>query len=93
MATKKLQILNSLIKQAENADMLDGKHANEFTLVTDFEELQKKVGGMPVSEQIAIATSNRLVPSCTTSDNGKFLRVVNGVPAWVTVPDARGVSF
>lgn len=33
------------------------------------------------------------LPSVTASDNGKFLRVVNG--AWVadTVPNANGVSF
>ena len=30
MATKKLQILDSLIKQAENANTLDGKHASDF---------------------------------------------------------------
>ena len=30
---------------------------------------------------------------CTTSDNGKFLQVVNGAPAWVDVSSASGVSF
>ncbi len=42
MATKKLQILDSLIKQAENANTLDGKHASDFlntiTLTTVFDE-------------------------------------------------------
>jgi hypothetical protein len=33
------------------------------------------------------------VPDCTTSDNGKFLRVVNGVAAWSTVPNAEEASF
>ena len=33
------------------------------------------------------------VPSVTASDNGKFLRVVNGVWAAVTIPDANGGSF
>ena len=27
----------------------------------------------------------KAVPASTTSDNGKFLRVVNGSPAWQTV--------
>ena len=33
------------------------------------------------------------VPTVTTSDNGKFLRVVNGVWAADTVPSAGGVAF
>jgi hypothetical protein len=33
------------------------------------------------------------LPSVTSSDNGKFLRVVNGAWAAATVPSANGVSF
>jgi hypothetical protein len=33
------------------------------------------------------------LPSVTSSDNGKFLRVVNGTWAAATVPSANGVSF
>ena len=33
------------------------------------------------------------VPSVTTADNGKFLRVVNGVAAWATVPVMEGGSY
>ena len=33
------------------------------------------------------------VPTVTTSDNGKFLRVVNGAWAAVAIPDANGGSF
>ena len=33
------------------------------------------------------------VPSVTTSDNGKFLRVANGAWAAVTIDNANGVSF
>ena len=33
------------------------------------------------------------VPSCTTSNNGQFLRVVNGVAAWSTIPSAEEASF
>ena len=33
------------------------------------------------------------VPSVTTSDNGKFLRVVNGAWAVAEVDNANGVSF
>ena len=35
----------------------------------------------------------REVPVVTTSDNGKFLRVVNGAWAAVSISDANGVSF
>jgi hypothetical protein len=40
-----------------------------------------------------VPVANGGVPSCTTSDNGKFLRVVNGVAAWSTVPNAEEASF
>lgn len=33
------------------------------------------------------------VPSCTTSNNGQFLRVVNGVAAWSTIHNAEEASF
>ena len=35
----------------------------------------------------------REVPSVTTSDNGKFLRVVNGAWSAETIPSANGGSF
>lgn len=33
------------------------------------------------------------IPPCSTSNNGQFLRVVNGVVAWSTVPNAEEASF
>ena len=39
------------------------------------------------------AVTIRELPSVTTSDNGKFLRVVNGAWSAVTIPDANGGSF
>ena len=39
------------------------------------------------------AVTVREVPAVTTSDNGKFLRVVNGVWSAATVDNANGVSF
>lgn len=33
------------------------------------------------------------VPSATTADNGKFLRVVDGTPAWVAIGNAEEASF
>ena len=40
-----------------------------------------------------VPVENGGVPSATTADNGKFLRVVNGSAAWTTVSSAEGVSF
>lgn len=41
------------------------------------------------------ATLNSINPiiETTTSDNGKFLRVVNGAPVWATVLNAEEASF
>lgn len=41
----------------------------------------------------ALPVENGGVPSCTASDNGKFLRVVNGVATWSTISNAENVSF
>jgi len=35
----------------------------------------------------------REIPAVTASDNGKFLRVVNGAWAAVAIADANGVKF
>lgn len=34
-----------------------------------------------------------LIPPSTTNDNGKFLRVVNGIAVWQSIPSAEGASF
>lgn len=39
------------------------------------------------------AVTTREVPAVTTSDNGKFLRVVNGTWVAVAILDANGVEF
>jgi hypothetical protein len=39
------------------------------------------------------AVTVKAVPNCTTTDNGKFLRVVNGVATWSTVPNAEEATF
>lgn len=59
MATKKIQILDSLIKQAENANMLGGKTVDEFALAMDFEALKSLVGDSAVSEQIDSAITSK----------------------------------
>lgn len=39
------------------------------------------------------AWSKKELPDVTASDNGKFLRVVSGAWAAVSISDANGVSF
>ncbi len=39
------------------------------------------------------AWSKKELPAVTTSDNGKFLRVVNGAWATASISDANGVNF
>lgn len=52
-----------------------------------------------VNEQLALKADKSTVdamltvPSSTASDNGKFLRVVNGSAAWITVPNAEESGF
>lgn len=39
------------------------------------------------------AVTVKAVPNCSTSNNGQFLRVVNGVATWSTVPYAEEATF
>lgn len=38
-------------------------------------------------------TLDSRIPAASASDNGKFLRVVNGVATWTTIPNAEEASF
>ena len=38
-------------------------------------------------------TPETALPSYTEADNGKFLQIVDGVPTWVSIENAEGVSF
>lgn len=77
MLTKKLQILDSLVKQAENADTLDGKHAAEFANADDMDtaqsnisDLRTLVGDTAVSEQISTAMADTLTIDTTDAEAG-----------------------
>lgn len=60
MSTKKLQIVDYTVQQAQNADTVDGKHASEFASATDLSDLQGKVGDVAVSEQISTAIADKV---------------------------------
>ena len=46
-----------------------------------------------VSAYGTLPVANGGVPSCTASDNDKFLRVVNGVATWSDIPSAENSTF
>ena len=56
---------------------------------------------LTTADQVVLEDGSRLntvigdsaLPSITAEDNGKFLKVVNGSPAWVTVSNAEEASF
>ena len=80
MATKKLQILDSLIKQAENANTLDGKHASDFlntiTLTTVFDE----------NFNVLVTTDATTIPkdfATDYKDNAKYVFVPSSVYSFV----------
>jgi hypothetical protein len=39
------------------------------------------------------SASTSAIPPFTAADEGKFLRIVNGTLAWVSVPNAEEASF
>lgn len=96
MSTKKLQILDYNIKQAENADTVDGKHANDFAAASDVSALQVKVGDTSVSEQISTAISEIDYP--VDSVNGKTGAVmltandVGALPVDTEIPSISGLA-
>lgn len=46
-------------------------------------------------DQVILEDGSRLntIFAVTPDDNGKFLKIVNGFPAWVAIPNAEGESF
>ena len=61
------------------ADILDFPIIPEATV----ESVNGKTGVVIINE----------IPSCSTSNNGQFLRVVNGFASWSTVHNAEEASF
>ena len=62
---------------------LDADYVDDSTSTNKFVTAQEKQGW---DDKISVPTS-------TSADNGKFLRVVNGVATWQTVPQAESNSF
>ena len=49
------------------------------------------IGGTGQDDTAAIKVA--IVPFPTAADEGKFLRVVNGIPTWVSIPNAEEATF
>jgi hypothetical protein len=67
-----------------------------ITWRTDYAESVLVQSGEDVTTQVADALAKQLgsgLPAHSSADNGKFLRIVNGAPAWATVQNAEEVSF
>ena len=76
MSTKKLQILNSIMKQAENADTLDGRHADEFVLASDFAQpdwnaAEGEAGHVLNRTHWSKTTISEILPECSLTAKNK----------------------
>lgn len=89
--TKILQIVDNLVKQAENADTLDGKHASEFAAASDVETLKTQVGDASVSEQINTAVKDKANTSDLTAHTGNSTVHITSAErtAWNAKADAE----
>jgi hypothetical protein len=88
MSTKKIQIINSLVKQAENADTLDGKHADEFAAASEvdasIENLQTQIDA--ISNNPTTASNVYIVPyysstSITDAQVAEIVETTNKIKA------------
>lgn len=91
MSTKKLQIIGSLMGQAQDADTVDGKHASDFASATDVEGLKVLVGDTSVSEQIG-ALANTYLPLTGGQVNGEIAVYDEQNGSMITV-DGRAIHF
>ena len=74
------------------------RNGNSFPLVHATavqvgDDEETRLSAVLTSLQTAIAALQGLLPAVSSSDNGKFLSVVSGQYALVSLPNAEGVSF
>lgn len=67
MSTKKLQLIDSLVKQADNADKLDGKHANEFAELDENGKIPATQ--LPSLDEVGAATKPTILFTSDTGNN------------------------
>lgn len=69
MSTKKIQIIDSLIKHAENASTLGGRSASYFAVASDVRDIKAQIGDESVATQISTA-----VDELTADDFGVYVQ-------------------
>lgn len=74
--------IDEAIAKMGNATQVQANWAQTDTTAADY-----------IKNKPAIPMGEESLPDIATDDNGKFLRVVNGVAAWATVDNAEGASF
>ena len=74
--------VDTLLEVGNGAD--DGARSNAFEVYDDGHAEVKTMGSTDNSLTTKKYVDAR-IPAATTTDNGKFLRVVNGVPTWVAL--------
>ena len=101
MADKTMKILviggNSyeIVDEQARTDIETLKDANtiDATLSHSGQAADAKATGDAINQLSYKVNKIISVPTSTTEDNGKFLRVVNGSALWQTVQNAEEVSF
>lgn len=76
----------------ENNEVIDALNSAIGNKVDKIDGKGLSTNDFTNEEKNKLATINE-VPACTTNDNDKFLRVVNGVATWTAVSNAEEVSF
>lgn len=85
-------------------DTLTIAAGNNVTITPDATNDKITIAAKDTTYSVATTSANGLmsstdkskldgIPSCSTSNNGQFLRVINGVATWSTVSSAEEASF
>jgi len=85
-------IINNLTTNVTNKPLSAAQGVELKRLIT---LLETEVGKKALSSDLTTHTNNENIhiPSCSTTNNGQFLRVVGGKASWSTVPNAEEASF
>lgn len=97
MSTKRIQIIGGFPQSDWNqtdktkTDYIKNK-------ITKVSELENDSGYLTEHQDIsdivdAINEIDERIPTCDATNNGQFLRVVNGVATWTTIPNAEDNTF
>ena len=83
-------VVSGLLKGDGNGNISSAVAGTDYLTSAPVASVNNKTGAVTLSASDVSAMSAVAV---TAADNGKFLRVVDGVWSAATVPNANGVSF